>query len=137
LLRLPHPLQLLRRDPRENDSQDMVLFQVLSEATMSTRNLQPPSLPNNSAAALVIGVRAEKKRHRGVPGAGPGGSSRRRSRTRRGKGRGCGWAPWTLRRRRSRPTTGPPLECTAPELSSTSLPRSKPAGATAVGRPFE
>ncbi|MQL98175.1 hypothetical protein Taro_030882 [Colocasia esculenta] len=66
LLRRSHPLRLLRRDPRENDSQNMVLFQVLSEAAMSTRNLPPPSLLNSGAAALVTRVRAKKKRYRGV-----------------------------------------------------------------------
>ncbi|MQM06024.1 hypothetical protein Taro_038843 [Colocasia esculenta] len=58
LLRLSHPLWLLRRDPCENDSQNM----VLSEAAMSTRNLPPPSLLNSGATALVTGVHAEKKR---------------------------------------------------------------------------
>ncbi|MQL94222.1 hypothetical protein Taro_026877 [Colocasia esculenta] len=66
LLHLSHPLRLLRRDPCENDSQNMVVFQVLSEAAMSTRNLPPPSLLNSGAAALVTRVRAEKKRYRGV-----------------------------------------------------------------------
>ncbi|MQM10909.1 hypothetical protein Taro_043810 [Colocasia esculenta] len=45
---------------------DMVLFHVLSEAAMSTRNLLPPSFSNSGTAALVTGVRAKKKHYRGI-----------------------------------------------------------------------